>query len=80
MAEYREPGAFYGTNVRGAREAADGGDDRPGGAGRRAEKGANLPGARQIPVEGAVTGPDAPPVDVDEIHGHADLDDLEGTQ
>lgn len=36
----------------------------------------NIPKARQIPVEGAVTGPDAPPAEVDEVYGTASLDDL----
>lgn len=76
MAEHREPGAFYGANVRGAARAARGGDDRPASSPRRMESTMNVPGARQIPVEGAVTGPDAPPIEVDEVYGHADLDDL----
>lgn len=36
----------------------------------------NIPNARQIPVEGAVTGPDAPPVSVDEVYSRLDLDQL----
>jgi hypothetical protein len=77
VTEQRQPGAFYGANVRGAERAARGGDDRPSGSPRRMESTMNVPGARQIPVEGAVTGPDAPPVDVDEIYARADLDDLD---
>lgn len=37
----------------------------------------NIPNARQIPVEGAVTGPEAQPVSLDEIYARADLDDLD---
>jgi hypothetical protein len=36
----------------------------------------NIPGARQIPVEGAVTGPDAPSVQLDTVYGTTSLDDL----
>lgn len=79
MAEQKKPGAFYGANILGAEKAARGGDDRPAGSTRRVERTANLPSARQIPVEGAVTGPGAPPANVDEIYAHADLDQLNET-
>jgi hypothetical protein len=74
--EQRQPGAFYGANVHGADRAAKGGDDRPASSPRRMESTMNFPGGRQIPVEGAVTGPDAPPAMVDEVYARADLDDL----
>lgn len=75
--EQRQPGAFYGANVKGADRAVRGvGDDRPSGSPRRMESTMNIPKARQIPVEGAVTGPEAPPAIVDEIFAQADLDDL----
>lgn len=79
MAEQRKPGAFYGANIQGAERTARGGDDRPAGSTRRMERTANLPNARQIPVEGAVTGPDAPPANVDEVYARADLDHLTET-
>jgi hypothetical protein len=76
--EQKQPGAFYGANVRGADHAVKGvGDDRPSGSSRRMESTMNIPGARQIPVEGAVTGPEAPPAQVDEIYAQASLDDLD---
>lgn len=75
--EQRQPGAFYGANVKGANQAVrDVGDDRPSASPRRMESTMNIPRARQIPVEGAVTGPDAPPANVDEIYAQVDLDDL----
>lgn len=76
--EQKEPGAFYGANVRGAEKAAKGvGDDRPSASPRRMESTMNIPHARQIPVEGAVTGPGAPAATVDEIYSRANLDDLD---
>jgi hypothetical protein len=77
VSEQLRPGAFYGANVQGAERPAKGGDDRPSGSPRRMERTMNIPGARQIPVEGAVTGPNAPSVDVDVVYGQADLDDLD---
>ncbi|HYF77572.1 MAG TPA: hypothetical protein VD973_10600 [Symbiobacteriaceae bacterium] len=76
--EQKQPGAFYGANVQGADHAVKGvGDDRPSGSPRRMESTMNIPRARQIPVEGAVTGPEAPPAHVDEIYAQASLDDLD---
>ena len=78
VVEQKQPGAFYGANVKGADHAVKGvGDDRPSASPRHMESTMNIPRARQIPVEGAVTGPDAPPAVVDEIYARADLDDLE---
>jgi len=37
----------------------------------------NIPNARQVPVEGAVTGPEAPLASVDLIRGQMDLDQLD---
>ncbi len=75
--EQRQPGAFYGANIEGPlRSIPRVGDDRPSASPRRAEQTMNIPRARQIPVEGAVTGPDAPPAQVDVVRGTADLDDL----
>lgn len=77
MAEQKRAYAFYGANVRGANRAVKGvGDDRPSGSPREAESTMNVPGARQVPVEGAVTGPEAAPAQVDEIYETAPLDDL----
>jgi hypothetical protein len=76
MAEQKEPGAFYGVNVRGADRPAPVGDDRPSGSPRHLESTMNIPNARQVPVEGAVTGPDAPPAHVDKVFAAIDLDDL----
>lgn len=75
--EQKQPGAFYGAKVKGADHAVSGvGDDRPSASPRRMESTMNIPRARQIPVEGAVTGPEAPPANVDEIYAQVDLDDL----
>lgn len=76
MTEQQRPGAFYGANVQGADRAVRGGDDRPSGSKRHMESTMNVPGARQIPVEGAVTGPEAAPAHLDELYGEADLDQL----
>lgn len=75
--EQTQPGAFYGSRVQGANRAVQGGDDRPSGSPRRMESTMNIPGARQVPVEGAMTGPEAPTIEVDEIYARANLDDLE---
>ena len=37
----------------------------------------NIPRARQVPVEGAVTGPEAPPPRVDLIRGQMEIDQLD---
>ena len=76
VSEKTQPGAFYGANVEGAMRAARGADDRPSGSPRHMERTMNIPGARQVPVEGAMTGPDAPIMEVDEIYHRADLDEL----
>lgn len=76
--EQRTPGLFYGANLEGPLQRIPRvGDDRPSGSPRRAEATMNIPNARQIPVEGAVTGPEAPPARVDAIRGRANLDDLD---
>lgn len=76
--EQRSTGAFYGANVEGPLQKIPRvGDDRPSGSPRRMESTMNIPNARQIPVEGAVTGPEAPPVRIDAVRGRADLDDLD---
>lgn len=80
MAEQKQPGAFYGANIKGANHAVPVGDDRPSSSPRRMESTMNIPGARQIPVEGAVTGPDAPPAEVDVIYSQASLDELNRLQ
>jgi len=77
MTEERRTGAFYGVNVQGADKPAKGADDRPSSSPRHMESTMNIPTARQIPVEGAVTGPDAPPAQVDKVFSHTDLDRLE---
>lgn len=74
--EQQRPGAFYGSNIIGAERAATGGDDRPAGSTRRMESTMNIPRSRQVPVEGAVTGPEAPPAHLDELYGETDLDHL----
>jgi len=75
--EHRQPGAFYGAKIEGPIGSVPRvGDDRPSGSNRRMESTMNIPNARQIPVEGAVTGPEAPPAQVDVVRGTADLDDL----
>jgi hypothetical protein len=75
--ELRTPGAFYGAKVEGPLQRIPRlGDDRPSGSPRRIESTMNIPNARQIPVEGAVTGPEAPPMRMNAIRGHAHLDDL----
>lgn len=72
------PGVFYGARVEGPLGFAPRvGDDRPSGSTRRMESTMNIPRARQVPVEGAVTGPEAPPADVDIIRGQLDLDQLD---
>ncbi|HYG58715.1 MAG TPA: hypothetical protein VD902_11715 [Symbiobacteriaceae bacterium] len=77
MSEKTRPGAFYGAVIRGADQAArSAGDDRPSASPRHMERTMNIPTARQIPIEGAMTGPEAPTVEVDEIYSHADLDEL----
>jgi hypothetical protein len=76
MTERREPGAFYGVNIKGADRPAPVGDDRPSGSPLNLESTMNSPNARQVPVEGAVTGPEAPPAQVDHVYGAVDLDDL----
>ncbi|MFZ5815472.1 MAG: hypothetical protein ACOY93_09260 [Bacillota bacterium] len=76
--EQRTPGAFYGANVEGPLQKIPRvGDDRPSPSPRRVESTMNIPKARQIPVEGAVTGPEAPPAHVDEIRATASLEDLD---
>jgi hypothetical protein len=77
VAEQNQPGAFYGAKVVGSQQVPHVGDDRPSGSPRRMESTMNTPNARQIPVEGAVTGPDAPPLSLDVVYARADLDDLE---
>lgn len=70
-------GAFYGANLQGPlQKLPKVGDDRPSGSTHRMESTMNIPKARQIPVEGAVTGPEAPPVSVDVIRGTKELDEL----
>lgn len=76
MANEQGPGAYYGANVRGAARAVRGGDDRPSGSHKRMESTMNIPRARQIPVEGAVTGPEAAPIQMDEVYSRSDLDEL----
>jgi hypothetical protein len=77
VAELRKPGAFYGANIKGAARAVRGGDDRPSASPRRMERTMNVPNAEQIPVEGAVTGAEAPPASVDEVYSQADLDQID---
>ena len=77
LPEQNTPGAFYGVRVRGMNKIPRVGDDRPSGSPRHMESTMNIPNARQIPVEGAVTGPEAPPIDLDEVYARADLDDLD---
>lgn len=71
MTEVKRPGVFYGTNVSG---------NRPVPAvqerGGMREGTLNHPGARQRPVEGAVTGPEAPPIEIDHLYNQVDLDEL----
>lgn len=75
--EHRSPGLFYGTKVEGPLQRISRvGDDRPSRAPRRMESAMNIPNARQIPVEGAVTGPEAPPANLDAIRGRADFEAL----
>lgn len=75
--EQRSPGLFYGANVEGPLQRIPRvGDDRPSSSPRRKESSMNIPNARQIPVEGAVTGPEAPPAQIDAIRGRANLEDL----
>lgn len=77
MAEQQGPGAYYGANVRGPARVAKGvGDDRPSGSPEHVESTMNIPRARQRPVEGAVTGPHAPPLHMDEVYSRSDLDGL----
>jgi len=72
------PGIFYGARIEGPLGRAPRvGDDRPSGSARRMESTMNIPRARQIPVEGAVTGPDAPVPEVDLIRGHMGLEQLD---
>lgn len=73
MTEVRRPGAFYGTNLQGRESAPGRGPER---AGFR-ERTMNFPGAPQRPVEGAVTGPEAPPVEIDHLYNQVDLDQLD---
>lgn len=76
--EQHTPGAFYGANLEGPiRRIPRVGDDRPSSSPRKAESTMNIPNARQIPVEGAVTGPEAPPLRLDAIRGRADLENLD---
>lgn len=79
VSEEKQPGAFYGANIQGKLNRAPRvGDDRPaGGRNGPMERTMNMPNARQIPIEGAVTGPDAPSISVDEVYARADLDDLD---
>lgn len=78
VAEQKQPGAFYGANVEGTARVPRVGDDRPSGSPFKGmESTMNIPNARQIPVEGAVTGPEAPPIHLDEVYARADLDDLD---
>lgn len=73
------PGIFYGARIEGPLGRAPRvGDDRPGGSARRVESTMNIPRARQIPVEGAITGPEAPaPPQVDLIRGQLGLEQLD---
>ncbi len=72
------PGVFYGARIEGPLgRAAPVGDDRPSGSTRRRESTMNIPRARQVPVEGAVTGPEAPPPRVDLIRGQMEIDQLD---
>lgn len=76
--EQQTHGAFYGANVQGSLGRIPRvGDDRPSSSPRRMESSMNIPNARQVPVEGAVTGPEAPPAQVDAIRGRASLDALD---
>ncbi len=78
LAEQKRPEAFTGANVEGADRAPRTGDDRPAGGTRGpVESTMSMPKARQVPVEGAVTGPEAPPAEVDEVYERADLDRLQ---
>lgn len=75
--EQRTPGVFYGAFIQGPLQRIPRvGDDRPSSSPRRMESTMNIPKARQIPVEGAVTGPEAPPAQLDAVFGRASLDDL----
>lgn len=76
MADQDRPRAFYGVNVEGPGRPVRMGDDRPSGSRRQMESLMNVPNARSVPVEGAVTGPEAPAPEVDEITASIDLDDL----
>ena len=72
------PGVYYGARIEGPlKRVAPVGDDRPSGSPRRRESTMNIPGARQIPVEGAVTGPDAPLPEVDLVRGQMPIDELD---
>ncbi|MBP2017917.1 hypothetical protein J2Z79_001303 [Symbiobacterium terraclitae] len=73
------PGVFYGARIEGPLGRVPRvGDDRPSGSARRTESTMNIPRARQIPVEGAVLGPDAPaPPQVDLIRGQMSLEQLD---
>lgn len=76
--EQWSPGAFYGANVEGPLQRIPRvSGARFGSPPRRMEPTMNIPKARQIPVEGAVTGPEAPPARVDAIRGRVGLDDLD---
>ena len=72
------PGAFYGARIEGPLHRVPRvGDDRPSGSPRRMEATMNIPKARQIPVEGAVTGSEAPTAQVDLIRGQMDIEHLD---
>ncbi|MFZ5823146.1 MAG: hypothetical protein ACOY94_02190 [Bacillota bacterium] len=76
--EHRSPGVFYGAKVEGPLQRIPRvGDDRPSSSPRRMEATMNIPNARQIPVEGAVTGPEAPPATLDAIRGRAEFESLD---